>query len=205
MGEEMKLSSKQRAKKPIESVLKTSLIVLFCILLVLSLVILFYGWLGGHFDSIETLQAYIDSFSIFGPVVLTVIQILQVIVPVIPGFLGCIVGTILFGPVVGFLVNYIGISLGSIAAYYLARRYGIKLVDKMINTKKYEKYIEKINKSKNYTLLLFLAILLPLAPDDFLCYFTGLIDMSPKKFTFIILIAKPWCILFYSIFFAYFA
>ena len=75
----------------------------------------------------------------------------------------------------------------------------------MINTKKYEKYIEKINKSKNYTMLLFLAILLPLAPDDFLCYFSGLIDMTPKKFTFIILIAKPWCILFYSIFFAYFA
>ena len=66
------------------------------------------------------------------------------------------------------------------------------------------KRTDGINKSKNYTVVLFLSILLPLAPDDFLCYFSGLIDMSPKKFITIIAVAKPWCILFYSIFFAYF-
>ena len=65
-------------------------------------------------------------------------------------------------------------------------------------------YIEKIQKSKSYTVILFLSILLPLAPDDFLCYFSGLINMSAKKFTAIIIITKPWCILIYSIFFAYF-
>ena len=191
-------------KKPLESVIKAVLIALFCALVGLSLFVLFKGWLGGHFDSVDSLRTYIDSFHIFAPIILTLIQILQVILPVLPGFLGCIVGAVLFGPVGGFLVNYIGISLGSIGAYFLARRYGVQLVDKMISTKKYEKHIERINKSKNYTVVLFLSILLPLAPDDFLCYFSGLIDMSPKKFITIIAVAKPWCILFYSIFFAYF-
>lgn len=187
-----------------ESVIKTIVIVLMCSLLAVSVFILVKGWQGGHFSSIETLRQYIDSFGIWGPVVLTLIQALQVILPVLPGFLGCIVGAALWGPVVGFLVNYIGISSGSIAAYFLARWFGLQLVNKMVNMKKYEKYIERINKSKSYTTVLFLSILLPLAPDDFLCYFSGLIDMKPKKFITIIAVAKPWCILFYSIFFAYF-
>ena len=147
----MKYKPKNKRKKPLESVIRAALIFLLCALLGLSLFVLLYGWLGGHFDSFESLKAYIDSFHIFGPIILTVIQILQVILPVLPGFLGCIVGAVLFGPVAGFLINYIGISLGSIAAYFLARRYGIRLVDKMISTEKYGKHIERINKSKNYT------------------------------------------------------
>ena len=74
----------------------------------------------------------------------------------------------------------------------------------MVDLEKYETYIKKMNLSKSYPRLLFLAILLPMAPDNFLCYFSGLVNLSPKKFATIILAAKPWCILVYSIFFAYF-
>ncbi len=187
-----------------ESLIKYSVIVCLAVLLALSAFVLIYGWIGGHYESAEAFKSYIESFGVWGPIILTLIQLLQVVLPVLPGFLGCIVGAALWGPVVGFLVNYIGISAGSIIAYYLARRYGIKLVNKMISMKKYEKHIERINKSKSYSVLLFVAILLPLAPDDFMCYFSGLIDMPPKKFNTIIILAKPWCILFYSIFFSYY-
>ena len=185
-----------------ETFIKATAIVCMVLLLALSLFFVIFGWVGGHFKSADALRAYVESFGIWAPVVLTLIQFLQVILPVLPGFLGCIVGAGLFGTVGGFLVNYIGISVGSIAAYFLARKFGIRLVNKMVSMKKYEKYIEKINRSKSYTTILFLAILLPLAPDDFLCYFSGLIDMKPRKFITIIILAKPWCILFYSIFFA---
>jgi len=187
-----------------ETIIKYTAIICFALLMAASAFFVINGWIGGHFDSFNTFRAYVDSFGAGAPVVLTLIQILQVILPVLPGFLGCIVGAALFGAAGGFWVNYIGISVGSIAAYWLARRFGLQLVDKMVSIKKYEKYIERINQSKSYTIVLFLSILLPLAPDDFLCYFSGLIDMSPKKFVAIIISAKPWCILFYSIFFAYF-
>lgn len=187
-----------------ESTIKLAVILSLFALLGVSAFVLIKGWIGGYFQSVESLRSYIDSFGIWGPVILTLIQALQVVLPVLPGFLGCIVGAGLFGPAAGFFINYIGISGGSIAAYWLARYFGIQLVNKMVSMKKYEKYIERINRSKSYTVVLFLAILLPLAPDDFLCYFSGLIDMTPKKFTIIILLGKPWCILFYSIFFAYF-
>ena len=187
-----------------ESVVKLTFILIFSLLLAVSIFFVIDGWVGGHFDSYPSFRAYVSSFGIWAPIVLSIIQCLQVILPVLPGWLGCIVGGALFGPIGGFLVNYIGISAGSIIAYFLARRYGVPLVNKMVSMKKYEPYIEKINQSKSYTTLFFLAILLPLAPDDFFCYFSGLIDMEPKKFITIIIIAKPWCILFYSIFFAYY-
>ena len=186
-----------------ESLIKNSAIVSLCVLLAVSAVFVLYGWFGGHFETFESFRAYVSSYGMWGPVILTLIQMLQVILPVLPGFLGCVVGAILFGPAIGFAVNYIGICAGSIISFYLARRYGIRLVNKMLSMKKYEKYIERINRSKSYFVLLFLVMLLPLFPDDFFCYFSGLIDMKPKKFIIAVLLGKPWCILFYSIFAGY--
>lgn len=173
-------------------------------LLLFSGVFLFRAYLQGHFNSPESLRAYISAFGVFAPLILTVIQAIQVILPVLPGFLGCIVGAGMFGAAGAFWCNYIGISAGSIIAFFLARRFGTGLVRKMVPMEKYQSCVEWVNRKKSYTAVLSLAILLPLAPDDFLCYFSGLTGMSAKRFVWIIVLAKPWCILGYSIFFAYF-
>ena len=177
---------------------------------VASLVVLFAacgyffisGWSGGHFKSTDALRTYVASFGVWAPLILTLLQLCLAVLPVWPSFMGCVVGAALFGAAGGYWTNYIGICAGSIMAYILAKHFGIEFVNKMIPMHKYDAYIEKINRSKSYPSLLFLAILLPLAPDNFLCYFSGLIKMPAKKFVAIILLAKPWCILFYSIFFA---
>lgn len=173
------------------------IVLVFVILLLLFLKELF----AQKFTSVEEFQEYMDRFGIWGPLVLTLFQAFQVVVPVLPGYLGCAAGAIAFGPVVGFTCNYIGISIGSIIAYYVARKYGIDIVLSMFSEKMYDKWSKRIEKSKSYDWFLFLATLLPLFPDDFLCYFSGLIRMSAKKFIWIIIIGKPWCILGYSILF----
>lgn len=184
--------------------LKGVLTALLVFLLIFSLLFLLRGWASGRFDSVESMREYIGSFGVFGPLVLTIIQALQVVLPVLPGFLGCIVGAGLFGAAGGFWCNYIGISAGSVAAFLLARRFGVSLVQKMVPMEKYKRWMDWVNGRRSYTAVLFLAILLPLAPDDFLCYFSGLTGMSVKRFTWIIVLGKPWCILAYCIFFAYF-
>ena len=80
----------------------------------------------------------------------------------------------------------------------LAKHFDIPLVQAMFPSKKYNVWTQRNIKAKSYDVLFGLYILLPLAPDDYLCYFSGLINMSVKKFILIILLAKPWCILFYS-------
>lgn len=185
-----------------ETKIKKTVTVLLLSLLLLSMVFMIHGWTSGNFESVESLRSYLNGFGIMGPAVLTLIQALQVVLPVLPGFLGCIAGAALFGPIGSFLINYIGISAGSIAAYWLARIYGVRLVKQMIPMERYEKLIDWVNSKKSYTVILFLAILLPLAPDDFFCYFSGLTSMESRKFTWIIIIGKPWCILLYSILFS---
>lgn len=188
------------SKSTVEKVLYAAMLAL----LLLCAVFVLRGWTSGGFSSAEALRRYITSYGALAPIVLTLIQAIQVVLPVLPGWLGCIVGAALFGSAGGFWCNYIGISAGSIAAYFLARRYGVALVQSLMPMEKYDKLIAWVRTKKSYTLVLFLAILLPLAPDDFLCYYSGLGEMDAKKFVTIILAAKPWCILFYSIFFAQF-
>ena len=155
----------------------------------------------GHFSSVPAFRAYVLRFGALGPVVLAAVQAIQVILPVLPGFLGCAVGAALFGPAGGFVCNYIGISAGSIIAYFLARKYGVSIVKSLFKEKTYQKWEAWIGRQKYFPLALFMAILLPLFPDDFFCYFSGLTTMKPRRFIWIILIGKPWCILAYSLIF----
>ncbi len=156
-------------------------------------------FLGHQFHSVEEFQTYIQSFGAAGPLVLTAFQAFQVVVPVLPGYLGCAVGAVSFGTLGGFLCNYIGISGGSLISSFLAKKYGIKIVRMMFSDRTYDKWSKKVEQSRSYDRFLFVATLLPLFPDDFLCYFSGLMKMDAKKFIWIIILGKPWCILAYSI------
>lgn len=184
-------------KKEIWQVNKKIRIISLCTVL-LILVLLLKAMLDKQFTSVEEFRAYIDGFGIAGPFVLAVFQAFQVVVPVLPGYLGCAAGAVAFGPEIGFLCNYIGISAGSVIAYFLGRKYGISIVRLMFSEKSYNKWSRKIENSRSYERFLFIATLLPLFPDDFLCYFSGLIKMEMRKFIWIIILGKPWCILAYS-------
>ena len=175
------------------------LMIAFCIVVVACLI---KAWHDGEFDSAESLRRYVEGFGVLAPVVLTMIQAVQVVIPVLPGFLGCAAGAVMFGSIGGFICNYVGISAGSVAAFLLARRYGTSIVKGMFSEEKYEKWSGFAAKSRSYTAILFAGMVLPLFPDDFFCYFTGLTRMTVKKFVIIIILGKPWCILAYSIFFA---
>lgn len=164
--------------------------------------VLLKAYLDGKFDSVETLQRYVAGFGLMAPAVLIVIQAMQVVVPVLPGFLGCAVGAILFGSMGGFWCNYVGISLGSVIAFLLAKQFGVRLVRSLFPADKYDKWSNWAAESKSYTAMLFAGMVLPLFPDDFFCYFSGLTRMSVRKFVWIIILGKPWCILAYSIGFA---
>lgn len=172
------------------------------IIALIAILLYFVDFLfGRHVNSVDEYQALMDGFGIWGPVILTMFQAVQVVFPVVPGYLGCIAGAISFGTWTGFICNYIGISSGSIAAYFLARRYGEDLVTALFSERLYNKWKAKIEAKKSYDVFLFVATLLPLFPDDFLCYFSGMMKMDRKRFIWIIILGKPWCILAYSLIF----
>lgn len=181
---------------------KKAVTIIFTALLAILCVLFIKAYMQGRFHSLESLRDYVKGFGIMAPAVLTLFQAFQVILPVLPGFLGCAAGALLFGAAGGFWYNYLGISIGSIIAFFLARQYGTSLVKSLFPGESYTKWSSWLGRSRYFTLALFAAILLPLFPDDYLCYFSGLTNMSAKKFIWIIILGKPWCILAYSLAFA---
>lgn len=180
---------------------KTTVYLNLCTLLGLAGMACFiwYGVQNQIFVSAESLKHFLNQFGLFAPALFLVIQMIQVVLPILPGAVGCLGGVLIFGPVWGFVYNYIGISLGSILAFLLSKRYGRPFVRGIIGEKNYEKYIGWLEKGKAFDKAFAVAIFLPVAPDDLLCYMVGLTPMSLKKFATIIFLGKPGSIFLYSL------
>ncbi len=169
----------------------------------LSIALTIYFINLGVFKDLNALRGLVGDSIILGPIIFVFIQILQVVIPIIPGGISTAAGVLIFGPYAGFIYNYIGICIGSIIIFLLGRRYGKPFILSMISDKTYNKYIGWLDNQNRFEKLFALAIFLPVAPDDALCLMAGLTNMSVKRYTLIILIAKPLSILLYSMAFIY--
>lgn len=167
------------------------------IVLVLGIILGFIGYQKGYFNSVESFRNLILAKGAWAPLVFMGIQIIQIIVPVIPGGLTCVAGVVIFGAFWGFIYNYISICLGSILVFFISRTFGRSIVIRIFGEDLYNKYKGKLNEDR-YDKFFAWAIFLPVAPDDFLCYLTGLTEMSVRKFILIILLCKPLSIFAYS-------
>ena len=166
---------------------------LLCVFLAL------WGWRAGVLTSQERMSAMVESCGAAGWLLFVLFQAVQVVVPVLPGGLGCLVGVLLFGPYWGFLYNYVGICAGSLAAFAVARSCGKPLLAMLFSEKMMEKYGRWAEERDRFARLFALAIFLPVAPDDFLCYLAGTTEMSWRRYTAIILLGKPFAIALYSL------
>ena len=164
-----------------------------CVLLAL------WGWQTGVLTSQERLEALVKSCGAAGAVLFTVFQAVQVVVPILPGGLGCLAGVLLFGPVMGFVYNYVGICIGSLMAFAVARSCGKPLLALLFSQRTIDRYSRWAEEKDRFARLFALAIFLPVAPDDFLCYLAGTTGMSWRRYTAIILLGKPFAIALYSL------
>ncbi len=164
-----------------------------CVLLAL------WGWQTGVLTSQERLEALVKSCGAAGAVLFTVFQAVQVVVPILPGGLGCLAGVLLFGPVMGFVYNYVGICIGSLMAFAVARSCGKPLLGLLFSQRTIDRYSRWAEEKDRFARLFALAIFLPVAPDDFLCYLAGTTGMSWRRYTAIILLGKPFAIALYSL------
>lgn len=162
-----------------------------------------YGIKENIFSSNKNLINYIQSFGIIAPILFILIQIIQVIVPIIPGGASCLAGVLAFGGLYGFIYNYIGLCIGSIFSFFIARYGGTKFLAYLFKKDSINNYLTYI-KSNKFNKIFVLGILLPGAPDDFLCYIAGISNISFIKFLLVILLGKPLTLIGYSLFVDYF-
>ena len=132
---------------------------------------------------------YIQSFGAWGWVVLLGLQVLQVFVALIPGELLETAAGYAFGPLVGTVICYVGVTIASAMIFWLTRRFGMRVVELFAPREKINR-LKFINTEKKRHLLIFLLFFIPGTPKDLLTYFVALTDMRFGAFLGLTLVAR---------------
>ncbi|MRI82472.1 TVP38/TMEM64 family protein [Aerococcaceae bacterium DSM 109653] len=131
------------------------------------------------------------NLGIFGPLIFILVQISQIIYPIIPLGLTNVIGDLIFGHAWGFFFNCIGMLIGSSINFFLGRRFGEGFLLAFINDETYQKYKERINRGNGLKKLLIIGFILPLFPDDIFCIIAGMSKITYKEFFKLILFYRP--------------
>jgi len=179
---------------------KAKIIKIIVVLCVAAAVLVpLYFWLRSTplflmFSDQQALQEYIARAGIWAPLVFFALQVLQVMVSPIPGNVTTLVGAALFGFWRGFLISCLAVTAGSVIAFLLARICGRPLAVKLVGRETVDKYLATL--SSRSRILLVLMFLLPFFPDDALCLIAGLTGISIPHFLLLVLLTRPWGLLF---------
>lgn len=170
------------------SIIGAVAIILFCI----------WAYYAGILKSKETLSAFIQQAGFWGPPLFIFLQILQTVVPIIPGALTSVAGVYIYGHIVGTIYNYVGIVIGCIIIFYLSRTYGPAFVQSVVSKKTYNKYITWLDKGDRFERFFIFMMIWPISPADFLCMLAALTKMSFKRYITIIVLCKPFTLIVYT-------
>jgi uncharacterized membrane protein YdjX (TVP38/TMEM64 family) len=141
------------------------------------------------YTNAKDMENFIKSFGSLGPIIFMFFQILQVILFFIPGEFMQAVGGYLFGTILGTILSVFGIMFGSVITFFLAKKYGDKLLREILPQKDYDSTKRLICRPKN-RLVIFILYLLPGFPKDVLGYVSGITTIRFTDFIIISSLAR---------------
>ena len=132
------------------------------------------------FSDFGLIRDKIKSYKSLSFIAFIFLQILQVVVFVLPGDAVNMVGGFIFGIYMGSILSIIGVFIGTIIAFFIARWLGYGFVSRFIKPKKLESITHLLNSNAG-TLSLFVICNLPFVPKDILMYCAGLTTVKPSR------------------------
>jgi uncharacterized membrane protein YdjX (TVP38/TMEM64 family) len=133
------------------------------------------------FSDQDAVTASMDRLGIWGPVIISILFILQVFLAFIPGQALMVACGFVYGFLGGFLLSWISLVAGGELAFVLARRYGRTFAEKWTSPH----VLAGWDKTAQGQGIGFFAITLvmPLVPNDAMCYVAGLGKISHRRFS----------------------
>lgn len=119
-----------------------------------------------------------------GILMLLGLQLLQILIPVLPGEPIEFLAGMCYGTVGGMFIIFLGAFLSSFIIFYCVRKFGKNFIYSFFGKDK----IEKLESSKWFSnpekieLILFIAFLIPGTPKDLFVYIAGLLPIRPYRF-----------------------
>ncbi len=135
-----------------------------------------WDWFG-NFDAVTT---SLHEAGIWGPATLFILFVLQVFLAFIPGQALMVACGYLYGFWGGFLLSWLSLAAGGELAFVLARRYGRPFAERWISPE----VLARWDKAAQGQGIGFFATMLvmPLVPNDAMCYVAGLGTISRRRF-----------------------
>ena len=134
-------------------IMKTPMATKRAVLIILGiLMIIVCLYLNKMFNDKLTMEKIIAAYGCLAPLLFVILQIIQVIIPLIPGGASSALGAVLFGPFYGFIYNYIGIISGSLLAFILTKRYRRSFILKFVKPETMDKYIAWLDEGRRFEL-----------------------------------------------------
>ena len=133
------------------------------------------------FSNRDAVETSMNHLGIWGPAVLFLLFVLQVFLAFIPGQALMVACGFLYGFWGGFLLSWLSLVIGGEIAFVLARRYGRAFASKWIASDVLARWD---NASKGQGTAFFaIALVMPLVPNDAMCYVAGLGRISRVRFS----------------------
>lgn len=169
---------------------------------ILGIIFTIYGFYWGYHQNLFTsdlaLSQFLQSVGPLAPFLFMMLQIIQTMFPLIPGGLTIPGGLMIFGMGYGYLLNFVGIMIGSIINFTLARKFGRPLVQLLMGNRTFNKYVRWLDNPRQFKRLFIFGMFFPLSPADLLCYLAGLSDLSYRDYLLILSLGKPIALFLYS-------
>ncbi len=137
----------------------------------------------------QIFRSWIDSMGVWGKLCYIALCFLQVLIAIIPGGPIEVAGGYAFGHVEATILSTIGLGLGSIAVFFLVRRFGRSLLEIFFSREKIEE-LKFLRTNRRRDLIILILFLMPGTPKDLLCFFCGLTDMPFSIFFLIAVLAR---------------
>ena len=136
----------------------------------------------------DKFEEYLKKSGGFMTALFIILQFLQVVILPIPSTVTVVAGSALFGPLLGSIYSLIGIVVGSLVAFLIGRYAGYPVVAWLVGKSTLDKWLKKVKGRDK--LFLSAMFLLPVFPDDVLCFVAGLSSMSLWMFLAVIIISR---------------
>lgn len=136
------------------------------------------------FSNPTRLREAVLQWGILAPLLIIALHVFQVLLSPLPGQPVGLASGYLFGAVKGALYSLTGIVLGSTILFWLSRRYGRPLVERLVDRELLDRLDDHFRR-KGLSFLL-IVYWLPFMPDDIICLVAGL---TPLPLTTLFILA----------------
>ncbi|ERH11139.1 MAG: hypothetical protein J07HX64_02920 [halophilic archaeon J07HX64] len=139
------------------------------------------------FDA-EQLRTQVSQFGVLAPVVIVLIQAVQVVVAPVPGQVVALASGYIFGPVAGSAYSFVGVLIGSAIAFSLTKRFGRPVAERLLHEEilnRFDDFVDRVG-----IVGMFVFVMIPGLPDDAVCFLCGLTDWRLRTFLAVIAVGR---------------